>query len=327
MSASGAATARAPANIAFIKYWGDRDPALRLPLNGSLSMNLSAANTTTTVRLDPNLDADVVCIDGVVRHGSIHDRVVKQLDLIRRMAGLGTFASVESANNFPMGTGIASSASGFAALTVAAATAMGLDLDGDTLSRLARRASGSASRSVPTGFVEWRVGLDDASSFASSIAPPEHWDLCDMVAVVDRSPKAYPSSAGHTAGKASPLLSCRLADVAITLPAVRSALLARDLLQMGPLVEAEALSLHAVAMTGLPSILYFGAGTLVVLHAVRKWRDAGLPCYFTLDAGPNVHVLCEAQDASAVLERLNTLDVVEDVLENRAGRGAELLES
>ncbi len=321
------ATARAPANIAFIKYWGDRDPVLRLPLNGSLSMNLSAAYTTTTVRLDPALEADVVCLDGVVRKGPIYDRVVAHLNRIRAMAGLGTKGYVESTNSFPMGTGIASSASGFAALTVAAAAACGLALDAAALSRLARRASGSASRSVPSGFVEWLPGPDDEASYAASIAPPEHWDIRDLVAVVDRSPKVFPSSAGHAASLASPLLACRLAELASTLPAVRQALLARDMPLFGPLVEAEALSLHAIAMTGEPSILYFGPGTIEVLHAVRRWRDEGLPCYFTLDAGPNVHVLCESGHAGDVLECLQNLSAVEEVLSNRAARGAELLSS
>jgi len=319
------ATAVACANIAFVKYWGNLDADRRLPLNDSLSMNLSAATTTTHVRFDPRLAADRVALDGETRYGPTRARVVAHLDRVRRRAGIGTRAEVTSANSFPMGTGIASSASGFAALTLAAVGAVGLERSEEELSVLARLGSGSAARSVPGGFVEWRAADTDAGSFARSLAPPEHWDLRDVVAVVSRDHKAVGSADGHTAARTSPYLGARLAELPPRLGAVRRALLARDLASLGPAAEAEALSLHAVAMTSRPPVLYWQPGTLALLHVVRRWRSQGLGVYFTLDAGPNVHLLCEGHDAAAVEAELAHLDYVEFSLHNRPGGAARLV--
>ncbi|MBI3764764.1 MAG: diphosphomevalonate decarboxylase, partial [Chloroflexi bacterium] len=180
------ATAVSCANIAFIKYWGNRDSDLRLPANSSLSMNLAGLETRTTVAFDSALPGDEVVIDGVPQSGPAKERVSKHLDHVRRLARLESPARVGSVNNFPIGTGIASSASAFAALTVAACAAAGLLLSERELSALARLGSGSAARSVPGGFVEWIAAERHEDSFAFSIAPPEHWALVDLVAVVSR---------------------------------------------------------------------------------------------------------------------------------------------
>ncbi|MDQ4078692.1 MAG: diphosphomevalonate decarboxylase, partial [Chloroflexota bacterium] len=169
------ATASAGSNIAFIKYWGVADSTLNLPLNDSISMTLDALRTVTTVEFDPSLNADVVIIDGQERHGNAWHRAARHLDRIRALAGVETSARVVSENNFPMGTGIASSASAFAALTVAGCAALGLDLDAREMSRVARHASGSASRSLFGGFVYWNAGHDDASSYAEPICDEHHW--------------------------------------------------------------------------------------------------------------------------------------------------------
>jgi diphosphomevalonate decarboxylase len=226
-----------------------------------------------------------------------------------------------------MGTGIASSASGFAALTVAAAAAAGLELEEAALSALARRGSGSAARSIPGGYVEWLAGSDDATSYAASIAPPEHWALRDLVAVVSRAPKAVGSSDGHAAALASPLFGARVAHAPAALAGTRTAVLARDIDTLGPLIEAEALSLHAVAMTGAPSLLYWLPGTVALLHAVRAWRADGLPVYFTLDAGPNVHILCPQAAAAELRALLAGRPEVAEVLDNTPGGAARLVSS
>ena len=319
------ATAVAHANIAFIKYWGNWDDALRLPYNDSLSMNLSAATSTTSVTFDDRLPADVLVIDGLEQPGESRARAAAHLDRVRSRAGVAAHALVESSNTFPMGTGIASSASGFAALTLAACAAAGLALGEAEASALARLASGSACRSIPGGFVEWRAARIDADSWAFSIAPPEHWDLCDLVAVVSRSHKAVGSTGGHAAALGSPYWGARLEELTWRIPEVRSALLARDFRRFGPAVEAEALSLHAIAHTGRPSILYWSPGTVALMHQVRQWRRDGLPVFFTLDAGPNVHLLCEAVHGAAVAAALSELDYVEFVLDNRPAGPAHLI--
>ena len=318
-------TAVAHANIAFIKYWGNLVGALRLPYNSSLSMNLSAATTTTTVKFLRDIPADCLVIDGAERSGPALDRVVSHLDLIRQRAGLTERAVVESANSFPMGTGIASSASAFAALTVAAAAAAGLELGERALSALARRGSGSAARSIPGGFVEWHAAPTDEGSYAESIAAADHWDLRDIVAVVSRAHKATGSTDGHAAAVASPFFAARMTALQTELPRVRQALLDRDMATLGPAIEAEALALHAIAMTGRPPVLYWAPETIGLLHQVHAWRADGLAVWFTLDAGPNVHLICEGGAAADVEAALAPLDCVESILHNRPAGPASLV--
>ncbi len=205
-------TAIAHPNIAFIKYWGNRDDALRLPLNGSISMNLSGMETRTTVRFDAALVQDHFELNGETQSGPGLQRVSNFLDHVRRLASSNHFARVSSSNNFPTGAGIASSASAFAALALAASKAAGLGLNQKDLSRLARLGSGSACRSIPDGFVEWLPGDNDASSYAVSIAPKDHWDLVDAIAVVSQGHKPVGSSAGHKLAHTSPLNAQRVLD-------------------------------------------------------------------------------------------------------------------
>src|SRR5512141_562680 len=178
------ATAQAHPNIAFIKYWGNRDNALRIPMNGSISMNLDGLFTRTTVSFQPSLPYDELIINGHEVMGAGRNRVSCILGIIREMAGTHDSAEVMTENNFPSGAGIASSAAAFAALAVAGSKAAGLNLSEQELSRLARRGSGSAARSIPGGFVEWQAGETDEDSFAFSIAEPNQWKIVDCVALV-----------------------------------------------------------------------------------------------------------------------------------------------
>ena len=332
------ATAVAPANIAFIKYWGVQDAARTLPYNGSISMNLDACLTTTTVAFDPSLSEDEVTLTLYEQApqravGRPLERVVVHLDRLRAMAGVEWRARVESRNNFPSDAGIASSAAAFAALTVAGAAALNLDLDGRELSRLARLSgSGSAARSVPTGYVEWLVpdGPFDADSwdresYAVSLAPPEHWDLADVVAVVDAGAKKIGSAENHRLVTTSAYFPARLAEMPARLDAVRDAIARRDLTQLGEAMEADAISMHVVCMTSRPASLYWNGGTMNVIQAVRAWRDEGLQSYFTIDAGPNVHVICAAADRAAVEQRLQHVPGVQFTIANGVGVGTRIV--
>lgn len=311
----GKATAVANPNIAFVKYWGKADSALNLPANPSLSMNLAALTTVTTVEFKPGQACDVVTIDGHPAAGQAMDRVVAHLDRVRALAGSGEKARVASRNDFPAATGLASSSSAFAALTLAATQAIGLSLDQAGLSRLARRGSGSACRSVPGGFVLWET------EEATQVAPPEHWDLCDAIAIVTGQAKAVGSHDGHLLAPTSPLHEARLAAVPGWLAAVSDGLARRDLAAMGPAVEADALAMHGVMMTSRPSLLYWLPATMAVMQSVRAWRDEGLEVYFTIDAGPNVHCLCQAGAASKVEKRLKAVPGVKEVVVSGPGGG------
>jgi diphosphomevalonate decarboxylase len=315
-------TVRAGSNIAFIKYWGVDDLALNLPQTNSISMTLAGAHTTTTVEwMTSNTSAtDEIVIDGVRLAPQPAQRLITHLDRIRALAGVSMQAHVESCNNFPMASGIASSASGFAALSAAATLALDLELPPARLSALARLGSGSACRSIFGGFVEWERGHDDATSVARSLFPPEHWDLVDIVAVVSDAAKQVSSAGGHRLAVASPLNAARVASAKSLLPKVRAALAARDLTELGHAVELDALAMHAVMMTSTPSLLYWLSATVDLIHAVYRWRhEDGLTAYFTIDAGPNVHILCERQHVAAVCDRLAELAYVQNTIVSGPG--------
>ncbi len=322
---TGKATALASANIAFIKYWGNRDAVHRIPLNDSVSMNLDHATTTTKVEFDEGLAEDQVFIGGEEAGAPARERVVAHLDRVRALAKSKAHARVESRNTFPTAAGIASSASAFAALSLAATAAAGLTLSEKDLSMLAREASGSASRSVPAGFVEWVTGSEPDHSYAVSIAPPEHWDLSDVIAVVSADEKTVGSTEGHAGAMTSPFLPERLNALPVRFHRVRRALLAKDLALLGPAIEEEAIELHTIAMTSRPPIYYWFPATVAVIQAVLRWRAEGLAAYFTLDAGPNVHLICEAKDAEQVAALAGQVPGVQQVLVNGPGGAARLV--
>ena len=319
-------TAIAHPNIAFIKYWGNRDDALRLPLNGSISMNLSGLESRTTVQFDEALEHDTFELNGEFQSSASLQRVSQFLDYVRRLVGSTSYARVSSTNNFPTGAGIASSASAFAALALAASKAAGLDLDQKDLSRLARLGSGSACRSVPDGFVEWLPGKDDASSYAVSIAPKDHWGLVDAVAVVSQEHKPIGSTSGHKLAHTSPLNAQRVLDAPERLKNCRDALLERDFAGFADVVELDSNYMHAVMRTSNPPLVYWEPATEVLLWQVWQWRKQGHAVCATVDAGPNVHVLALKNELEWLREALVELPGVKKVLIGEPADGACLVD-
>ncbi len=322
------ATARAHANIAFIKYWGNYDEALRLPENSSLSMNLEGLYTETTVIWDDEVSGDSLELNGQTQTGVALERVVKHLDHLRkRVSGVQGYAHVKSHNNFPMGAGIASSASSFAALTIAAISAAGANVPEYELSSLARLGSGSASRSIPTGFVEWFKGNSHETSFATSIAPPDHWDLVDVIVVVSDTHKKVGSTEGHQSAHTSDLQQGRLLHVSDRLQACKEALLNKDFASFASVVEEDSNLMHSVMMTSRPPLFYWLPASLEIIREVRIWRAEGLQVCYTLDAGPNVHCICIREDVPNVIERLKALSGIVDIKIAGAGSGAYILKA
>ncbi len=320
------ATARAHANIAFIKYWGNQNQNLRLPENSSLSMNLDGLYTETTVIWDDKQHRNQLILNDEAQSGQALVRVDKHL---RRLAeyipGLPQHATVISMNNFPMGAGIASSASSFAALTVAAMSAAGIDLPEKDLSALARLGSGSASRSIPTGFVEWHKGESHETSYAESIANPDYWDLVDVIVVVSDSHKKIGSTEGHQSANTSDLQAGRLTRVENRLGRCKEALLNRDFYTFAEVVEEDSNLMHSVMMTSKPPLFYWQPASLAIMHSVRQWRDDGLQVCYTLDAGPNVHCICVRKDVQQVITRLKMISGVLDIRVAAPGIGAFLV--
>lgn len=297
-----AATARAHPNIAFIKYWGNRDDRLRLPANSSLSMNLSGIYTQTTVTWSSTLDQDQLVLNQRTEFGPALNRVIAHLDQLRQRYGIQGRAVVETVNNFPMGAGIASSAAAFAALTLAATAAAGIHLSERELTTLARLGSGSAARSIPAGYVEWRAGDTHDTSFAESVAPPEHWPLFDIIAVVSAEHKRVGSQDGHRSAVTSDLQPARVAGAERRLQQCKEAVLSRDFGAFAEIVELDSNLMHAVMMTSNPPLFYWLPATLAVMDSVRRWRAEGLRVCYTLDAGPNVHCICAPEDAGQIEE-------------------------
>jgi diphosphomevalonate decarboxylase len=318
-------TAIAHPNIAFIKYWGNRDDALRLPANGSISMNLAGLETRTSVGFLKSIQADTLSINGETITGAALQRVSAFLELVRQMAGINTFAQVTSQINFPTRAGIASSAAAFAALSLAAAQAAGLALDEAGLSRLARRGSGSACRSIPAGFVEWQMGRGEADSYAVSIAPPDHWPLVDCIAIVSSDPKSIGSTEGQALAGTSPLQAVRVADAPRRLELCRNSILKRDFEALAGVAELDSNMLHAVMMTSNPALFYWQAATLTVMQAVQSARAKGLPVCYTVDAGPNIHVITEMAEAKRTAALLLTLPGVQEVRTAPVGGPARLI--
>lgn len=310
--AAHTATASANTNIALIKYWGKADESLMIPTTSSLSLTLDDTWTTTTVSFDGGAgDADAVRINGSAPSGTALARVTRFLDLVRERSGIAQRASVDSTSTVPLAAGLASSAAGFAALAAAASRAAGMDLDGRALSRLARRGSGSAARSVFGGLVLWNAGEDDATSYAEPVEgtsgePVESGlDLAMVVVVLSDGRKTVSSTrAMKQTMTASPLypawVEASREDLRTALEAVRSG----DLARLGEVAEANALGMHASMMAARPAIMYWLPRTIEALHAIRALRQDGLPAWATIDAGPNVKVLTRGSDAERVASTL-----------------------
>jgi diphosphomevalonate decarboxylase len=320
------ATAVANANIALIKYWGNQDERLRVPANPSLSMTLNGLETKTTVEFIEGRTDDELLISGEVQTGQARERVAAQLDAVRARADLQLRARVESVNNFPAGAGIASSASAFAALTLAASAAAGLSLNERELSALARLGSGSAARSIPGGFVELHAGSPDNpdSAFAETIAPADHWELRDVIAVVSQKQKAVGSTSGHALAGTSPLQAARVSTTSQRLERCRQALLARDFARLSEVTELDSNLMHAVMLTSTPPLFYWEPITLAIMRSVRRWRGEGLEVCYTIDAGPNVHCLCPREAAGEVERRLRENLDVKSILVAKPGGPARL---
>ena len=331
----GKATISSPSNIAFIKYWGARDLERAIPANPSISMTLRECTSRTTVE---HLAADgehQVLWRG--RGGVLEEappnfalRVHQHLDLLRKETACGGHFRVATENTFPAAAGMASSASGFSALTLAVLQALGREESSARRSVLARLSgSGSASRSVMGGYVEWPAegsAEDGTEHHAFALADADHWDLRNVIAVVETGAKETSSLDGHRRARTSPYWDTRQRELPGRLELVRRAIQERDFETLGPVVEAEAIDLHCVAMTSDPAIFYWQPGTLEVLAAVRTLRRDGVPAYSTMDAGANVHVICPPESEEPVAERLTSMPSVAQVIRDGVGPGPRVEE-
>jgi diphosphomevalonate decarboxylase len=319
-------TAIAPSNIAFIKYWGRKDELLRLPMNASISMNLSNLLTTTTVEFDNKYKEDIVIIN---RKQETEERlrVIKHLNRIRASAHMYTRAKVVSENNFPASTGLSSSASGFAALTLAGIFAAGISFSEKEISILARQGSGSACRSIPDGFVEWTNGETSKTSYAVSLYNSMYWDIIDIIAITDTGKKEVTTTEGHMKATSSPFFKTRLSQLKRKILLLKEYIKQKNFKGFGELIEQEALELHAIYLTSLPPLFYLRPESFLIIQSVIKWRQGGLPVYFSLNTGQDVHVFCEGKYAQQVEKLLKGIKAVKKTITNSPANGARLIEN
>lgn len=321
------AAAQAQPNIALVKYWGKRDLALNLPVVGSLSITLDTLWTRTELHFADDLGADRMTLNGREDPRQLR-RASACLDLLRARAGTTARASIVSRNNFPTGAGLASSASGFAALVLAGDAALGLGLTRAELSVLARRCSGSAARSIFGGYVEWAHGerADGEDSVARPILDAAAWPLQVVVAITSTGEKDIGSTDGmNRTALTSPYQQAWIETQDADLAEARAAISARDIERLGIISEHSCLKMHALALAAKPGLLYWNAATVACMQRVRQLRAQGLPVFFTIDAGPQLKAVCEPAVAAAVADALQAVPGVLSVLETGLGGDARLM--
>lgn len=316
------AVAVAHPNVALIKYWGKRARAGNLPATGSLSLVLGGLTTTTSVRFEPGRARDLVLLDGR-DDPETSARVTACLNLLRREAAVTHGAVVESRNDFPTGAGLASSASGFAALVTAGSAALGLRLPAAQLAEIARTGSGSAPRSLQGGLV--LLTNTGGTTICEQVASPADWPLEVVIAVTTTGPKATGSREGmEKSAQTSPYydqwVSTHGDDLAAGLAAVRD----RDFPVLAELAEHNCLKMHAVMQTTRPPLLYWQPATLACIHRIRALRASGLPVFYTVDAGPQVKAVCLPGAGVAVARELAAVEGVLRVLQSPVGEGARV---
>lgn len=295
------AAARAFPNIALVKYWGKRDEDLILPVAGSLSLTLDAFATTTRVTLTDD-DHDAFRLGGSAVTDEAADRVTRFLDHVRSLAGASAHAVVDSTNEAPTGAGLASSAAGFAALALAASRAYGLKLDAPSLSRLARRGSGSAARSIIPGIAQWHAGEDDATSFAEAVDAP---DMRMVIVTVSTAQKAVSSrEAMRRTAATSPYYPAWITSTEESLAQMVDACAASDFTRIGEITESHALRMHALIQSCEPPIRYLAPQSIAIFDAVASLRAQGLEAYATADAGPNIAVIVRPEQAEDLRDAL-----------------------
>lgn len=323
------ATAKAHTNIALIKYWGKRNEALILPTNNSLSLTLDGFYTTTTVDFQEDLTSDTFMFNDKKETAGAFKRVTRFLDLVRSLSGKEKlYANVQSINQVPTAAGLASSASGFAALAAASTKALGLDLSDSELSRLTRQGSGSASRSIYGGFAEWEMGdkEDGSDSYAIPVAPREHWDIRMAAVVLSSTMKKISSREGmKRTVETSPFYDGWIKSLPEDLNGIKEAILAKDFTNVGEIAEANSLKMHATSLGARPPFTYWLDSTVRVMQQVQEMREQGILAFFTMDAGPNVKVLYLPENEAIVEKTLREIPGVMDVVLSKPGPGVTYL--
>lgn len=297
---------RAHTNIALIKYWGKADESLIIPMNNSLSVTLDKFYTETKVTFSPEYTKDILVLNGEEVNEEQSKKIYQFMNLVRERSHTSHYAYIESVNYVPTAAGLASSSSAFAALAGACNEALNLNMSDKDLSRLARRGSGSASRSIFGGFAEWDKGHDDETSYAHAI-DTQGWeeDLSMVFVVINNQSKKVSSRSGmsHTRDT-SRFYQYWLDHVDEDIASVKEAIRNKDFKYLGEVIEENGLRMHATNLGAQPPFTYLVPESYEVMDIVHQCRKAGYPCYFTMDAGPNVKILVEKKNQQFIIDAL-----------------------
>ncbi len=315
-------TAFAHPNIALVKYWGKADPQRNIPAVGSISITLDTLTTKTSLEFDPGLDGDRFSLNGQPDAKGL-DRVRHCLELFRRRGAEIPHACVESENNFPTAAGLASSASGFAALVVAVDRVAGTNLDRVELADMARQCSGSAARSLFGGYVELELASGGERTETRTLLQAGQWPLEVVIAVTAIGPKAVGSTEGMAlTERTSPYYRSWVETSETDLKDARAAIAALDFEALAEVSELSCLKMHAVALAARPGLLYWNGTTVDCIHQIRELRGRGTPVFFTVDAGPQVKAICEPGATDRVRHALGQIPGVVELLSCGLGEGA-----
>lgn len=331
-----AVTAEAPANIALLKYWGKDNAARQWPSNDSLSMTLTHCRTITAAQITDD-NEDVVYLHGerLTRNAPHGTKIFAQLDFLRTTGGFTQRLQIKTHNTFPLACGIASSASGMAALTLAAlacwsgrhswATLAAAGWTRARIAALARQGSGSACRSLWGGWVHWQRGASPEQQRVGQLEDENYLRWCDIIVTPANVTKAVSSSAGHARAHSSPLYAVRIAGLPERQRYLLAALARRDVERLGSLVEQEALEFCQIMSTSTPPLVYASRETFAFMTWLRQCRQRGdFMAYFTVDAGASVHVLCASAAAENISAAIRTAFPHYQVILDRIGRGPRL---
>lgn len=326
-----------PTNIALLKYWGKEDAERQWPANDSLSMTMNGWSSVTLVKEYVGTDRFIFRGEKLGQDDPKFLKLKKHLDFLRTKLGFTQFLAINSHNTFPTACGLASSASGMAALTLGAlcvwleaadfATLAAKGYTRERIAHLSRLGSGSAGRSLWGGFVRWQKGADAESQVLEQVFDDKHWPLCNTVVMIDSEEKKTPSTDGHKLAWSSPLFLPRLAGMENKMNKILAALQQKSLPLLGPMIEQECLEMHAVMMSSQPPLFYFGEKTTRFLAWFRSMRERNhLQLYFTIDAGANVHIIGEKEDQIKFHEFLrNDYPSVEFIIDH-VGSGPQIEE-
>jgi diphosphomevalonate decarboxylase len=318
------ATAIAHPNTALVKYWGKLDEKLILPMNNSISLTVDTLSTTTTIEFSDEYKTDSFILNDQEATGKVKQRVINHLNLIRELESITAKAKVVSKNNFPTAAGLASSASGFAALTVATYAALGLNKSKKELSMISRRGSGSSCRSIFGGYVEW-IKADEGESYAKQLADENWFEICDLVVVL-KAPerKINTRDAMKQSMETSPFFESRLNMIDLALADIRKAIKEKDFTLLGRTTERDCLSMHLVAMTSNPSLIFWTPQTLKLMNGIVELREEKIEAYYTIDTGANMHILTLPEYETEVIKRIKEIDNIEQIITNKPGPGARV---